>query len=153
VLRFKSSETDTSVSGEKMTQHNRLYLLDTPMVPMRVGMGCWLRVDRTKDVEYVKKMINILRKLGYEVVSAIEHQSTAKILSAILGFEIPVQRVSIEPDRHDVAIAFVLDYQLPEGKVLTEEELKKIIEEQRYSFYIINVDACFVVEIQLKVMG
>jgi len=153
VLGFKSSETNTSVSGEKMPQPCKLYLLNAPIVPIRVGTKCTMIVERIKDIEYVKKKISVFKKFGFEVVSAIGHKSTAEILSRILGFEVPAQRIGVELDRGDAAIAFALDYRLPEGKVLAEEELRKIIEEGKYSFYIIHVETCYETEIQLNVIG
>jgi hypothetical protein len=147
------AETDTTISGDKMPQPYKLYLLNAPIVPIRVGTKCTMIVERTKDIEYVKKKINVFKKFGFEVVSAIGHKSTAEILSRILGFEVSAQRIGVELDRGDAAIAFALDFRLPEGKVLTEEELMKIIEEQRYSFYIIHVETCYETEILLNVIG
>jgi len=122
----------------------RLYLLNSPITPIKDENKCVIIVKRTKDVEYIKKFINFLKNvLGFEVISAIGHQTTAKVLSAILGFEVPTQRISIELDRGDVAVAFALDTRLPEGKVLSEEELRRIIEDKKFSFYIIDVANCY----------
>jgi hypothetical protein len=136
-----------------MSKQYKLYLLNTPIIPLKPGVKCNIVAERTKDIERIKKRINVFKKLGFEVVSAVGHQSTAKILSAILGFEVPAQRISVELNRDDVAIAFALDYRLPEGKVLGEEELKKIIEERKFSFYMIHVTECYETEVQLNIIG
>jgi hypothetical protein len=120
----------------------KLYLLNSPITPIKDEYKCVIIVKRTKDIDYVKKFTDFLKKLGFEVISAIGHQTTAKVLSAILGFEIPMQRVSVEFNKGDVAIAFALDYRLPEGKLLSDEELKRIIDERKFSFYIIDVANC-----------
>ena len=59
-------------------------------------------------------------------ISAIGHEGTAKLLTKKLGIEIPVNRIAIEMQPGDKAIVFQLKQRLPEGVVLTEEELKKI---------------------------
>jgi len=121
----------------------KLYILNSPITPIKDGNKCVIVVKRTKDIDYVKKFTDFLKnKLGFEVISAIGHQSTAQVLSKLLGFEVPAQRISIELDKGDVAIAFALDYRLPEGKVLPDEELKRIIDERKFSFYIIDVANC-----------
>ena len=59
-------------------------------------------------------------------VNAIGHEATAKFLSKLLDVDIkPVRRkVLLEPG--DRAICFQLLDRLPEGKVLTEEEISKV---------------------------
>ncbi|MCL7388729.1 MAG: DUF1874 domain-containing protein [Thaumarchaeota archaeon] len=121
----------------------KLYILNSPITPIKDGNKCVIVVKRTKDIDYVKKFTDFLKnKLGFEVISAIGHQTTAQVLSKLLGFEVPAQRISVEFDKGDVAIAFALDFRLPEGKVLSDEELKRIIDERKFSFYIIDVANC-----------
>jgi hypothetical protein len=122
----------------------KLYLLNSPITPIKDENKCVIVVKRTKDIDYVKKFTDFLKnKLGFEVISAIGHQTTAQVLSKLLGFEVPAQRISVEFDKGDVAIAFALDFRLPEGKVLSDEELKRIVEERKFSFYIIDVANCY----------
>lgn len=61
--------------------------------------------------------------LRSEFVSAIGHESTAKLLSHVLGQEIAVNRIQVTLQVGDVAIIFRLKQRLPEGKVLNETEL------------------------------
>jgi hypothetical protein len=61
-----------------------------------------------------------------EFISAIGHEATAKILSDLLGINIPCNRIAVKMKPWDSAIHFVLKTRLPEGKVLTEEELKEL---------------------------
>jgi hypothetical protein len=63
---------------------------------------------------------------GKEFVSAIGHEATAKVLSDLLGINIPYNRITVKMKPYDSAIHFVLKTRLPEGKVLTEEELKEL---------------------------
>jgi len=66
---------------------------------------------------------NILRD-GF--TSAVGHEATAKIISVQLGVQVLVNRISIKLAPGDVLIVYQLLARLPEGKVLTEEEMKQV---------------------------
>lgn len=70
------------------------------------------------EVPYVKEL---LKKEGFQ--SAIGHESTANLLSRILGIEIKMNRIRIEAEVGDAIISFQLAERLPEGKILSEDEL------------------------------
>jgi hypothetical protein len=59
-------------------------------------------------------------------VSAVGHEGTAQILSQLLGVKVPVSRIQIRMNVGDKAVVFRVLTRLPEGKILTEEELKKL---------------------------
>ena len=59
-------------------------------------------------------------------ISAIGHQSTANLMIHLVKFDIPVNRVQIKMQPGDMAIIFRVLRRLPEGKVLTQEELSEI---------------------------
>ena len=56
-------------------------------------------------------------------ISAVGHEGTATLLSKMLRVQIPASRIQIKMDVGDRAIVFRLLERLPEGKVLTEDEL------------------------------
>lgn len=56
-------------------------------------------------------------------VSAIGHESTAKLLSHTLEQDIATNRIQVTLQVGDVAVIFRITQRLPEGKVLTEAEL------------------------------
>jgi hypothetical protein len=64
---------------------------------------------------------NIVRES--EVASAVGHEATAKILSTLLGVRVDFNRVPIKLNKGDSAIVFQLLTRLPEGKILSEEEI------------------------------
>ncbi len=72
-------------------------------------------------------------RLGAE--SAIGHESTAKVLSQILSTEVPANRRMITLEPGDCLVVFQLLQRLPEGTVLSEEEVKKL----PYKFYLVEV--------------
>jgi len=67
---------------------------------------------------------NLLYTEGFQ--SAIGHKSTADFLTQLLGIKIPVNRIRIIMQPGDKAIVFRILQRLPEGAVLSKEELKKI---------------------------
>jgi hypothetical protein len=58
--------------------------------------------------------------------SAIGHESTANLISDVLGISVPVNRSTILMQPGDVGIHFFLKQRLPEGTILGEADLKKI---------------------------
>ncbi len=70
-----------------------------------------------------------------EFINAISHEGTAKLLSELLRMEIKQNRINVKLRGEDCLIVFQLKERLPEGKVLSYEEIKNI----KYSFYFIYV--------------
>jgi hypothetical protein len=69
---------------------------------------------------------NARTRLHDGFVSAIGHASSAAFLSELLGLEIPVNRISIAMEPGDTALVLRLRGRLPEGRVLTAEEMAKV---------------------------
>jgi hypothetical protein len=86
---------------------------------------------RVKEVgiEEVKELL----AGGFE--SAIGHESTAAFLTKLLGIEVKAERKQITIDTNTVLVVFQLLSRLPEGRVLTEEELRAV----NYRFYTVEV--------------
>jgi hypothetical protein len=59
-------------------------------------------------------------------ISAIGHEATANFISQILGVSIPVNRIAITMKPGDKALVFQLLQRLPEGRVLSFEELQAV---------------------------
>lgn len=57
-------------------------------------------------------------------VSAIGHEASATLLTQLLAIHIPVNRISVTLQTGDNALILRLLERLPEGKVLTEHEIK-----------------------------
>ena len=99
-----------------------IYVLNTLITP--------IDFDTIEDVVVkfkrisVQEATNLLR--NNEFISAIGHEGTARLLSRLLGIEIKTNRITVYMKRGDVGIHFFLKRRLPEGAVLTEEELKQL---------------------------
>jgi hypothetical protein len=82
---------------------------------------CYMIVLRKINLEKAQDILSTT-----EFTSACGHEATAKVLSELLGINIPYNRVAVKLKSGDMAIHFALKTRLPEGKVLSEEELKQL---------------------------
>jgi predicted nucleotidyltransferase len=98
-----------------------LYILNTATLPLKEGEKYIIKASQI-SIEQAREM---LEKEYY--TSAIGHEATAKLLSNILGQEIPFNRIQITLQPKDRLLAFLLKKRLPEGTVIkTVEELEQI---------------------------
>ena len=86
------------------------------------------------DIEQVKEL------LANGFTSAIGHEATAAMLSQLLGMQVPVNRISIKVEYGDDIIVFQLLQRLPEGKILTVEELQQLIQQGQAKFYYVEIE-------------
>ena len=91
-----------------------------------------LRV-RSLSLEEVKGLL----KEGY--TSAVGHESTARILTTLLGVEVPLNRVAISLSPSDRLIVFQIKMRLEEGRILSEEEVRSLYEQGLASFVLVEV--------------
>jgi len=99
-----------------------VYLLNTLTAPVNFDKHPVVEVVfRVATLEEVRELL--LRE-GF--VSAVGHEGTAKLLSQLLGIPVPVNRVPVWMEPGDTAVHFYLKKRLPEGVVLSAEELAKL---------------------------
>jgi intein-encoded DNA endonuclease-like protein len=91
---------------------------------------------RRVSLDEVRREIERAKQSGYEIVSAIGHESTARLVSQLLGFDLPMNRIQVSLDYRTELSVFQLRTRLPEGKILSEEELKQV----EYDFYIVSLE-------------
>jgi len=72
-------------------------------------------------------------------VSAVGHEATAKVLSVLLGTDVPFNRVQIAITGGDVIISFQFLVRLPEGKVLGDDEVLALYNEGKIKFFHVEV--------------
>lgn len=61
-----------------------------------------------------------------EIDSAVGHESTAQIITSLLGRYIPMNRQNFQQQAGQSALVFKLDGRPEEGKILTVEEIESI---------------------------
>ena len=81
--------------------------------------------------------VKALLKEGF--VSAVGHESTARVLSSLLGTHVPFNRAQISIKEGDVIISFQFLIRLPEGKVLGEDEVIALYQEGKIKFFRVEV--------------
>jgi len=77
------------------------------------------------DVKLARMIVRKAKELGIEITSIVGHESTAKLLSKLLDHEVKVNRVEYRFSGEDMLLIFTVPVRLPEGKVLTDEEIKE----------------------------
>lgn len=84
----------------------------------------------TADGDYEIKSVplDVAKSLieGKEVLSAIGHQSTADILTELLGQNVKMNRINFAQEPGQIALVFKLNGRPEEGKILSREEIEKI---------------------------
>ena len=99
-----------------------LYILNSLIVPVDFQNKQGYVVSLWKiDLETARR---IIREMPF--TSAVGHEATAKVLTELLGVEIPHNRIAVKMKEGDAGLHFVLRTRLPEGKVLSEEELREL---------------------------
>lgn len=76
---------------------------------------------KTIDLETAKKLIQ-----GQELDSAIGHESTAQIMTELLGVPVAVNRQMFAHEEGQTAIVFKLKGRPPEGKIFNRDEIEAI---------------------------
>ena len=105
----------------------KLYILSGFSLSM-LPIPCYVHLAITEiTCDFARVIINSARRTGREIVSAVGHESTAKILSELLGIEVPVNRIMVKLEEGDEAIIFQLFTRLAEGKVLNRSELEELM--------------------------
>jgi hypothetical protein len=89
-----------------------------------------ISLDEKQDTLLLIKNVNdddarLMLKHHY-IISIIGHDATAKFISQLTGVSIPVNRAEVKLKKGEAVLVFQLLQRLPEGKILTEEEITKI---------------------------
>lgn len=97
------------------------YVLNTMLIPLNFDEGNEYRIKVRKiTIQEAKETL----QLGFE--SAVGHEGTAQLLSKLLNMNIPFKRTTVFFKRGDRGVHFFLKTRLPEGTVLTEQQLKSL---------------------------
>ncbi len=91
-------------------------------------------------LEDVKRLIK-----DRTVKSYVGHPATAKLISAILGVEVPVSREMFSFDwENNVLIVFSMLVRLSENKELSEAEIKDMYNKGQLKFYVVELESDYI---------
>jgi hypothetical protein len=97
------------------------YLLNTLITPVDFDKFSEVKIKlRRVTVEEAREI------LSGGFISAVGHEATARVLSQLLGIQVPMERRTIFLKPGDKAVHFFLKSRLPEGVVLDEEQLRRL---------------------------
>jgi len=71
--------------------------------------------------------------------SCVGHEGTARVLSEILATEIRANRKAVKLAEGDGLIVFQLMQRLPEGKVLSEEEVREVVKSGNWRLLLVTI--------------
>jgi len=103
---------------DKISSSKNFFILNSLITPFK-GENANFFIKKI-DLETAKFFI------PKKFISAVGHQATAEMISGLLGVKVEVNRIQIFFEIGDKALAFVPRERLPEGKILSKEELLKI---------------------------
>ena len=95
-----------------------LYVLNTTVIPSGTD-GIW----ETSIISVEAARYNIK---SFSFVSAVGHESTAEIMTELLGVEIPVNRIAVKPLPGDRLLCFKLKGRAPEGVILNQNQIEDL---------------------------
>ncbi len=78
------------------------------------------------DLKQAMLLVGEAKENDYEILSAIGHESTAQILSDLLGYPVKCNRIEYKQEVGDLALVFKMNGRPEEGKVFTRDEIEKV---------------------------
>jgi hypothetical protein len=109
-----------------------MYVGNAVSINMLDGNCAIWRIRKLKDAEEAK---SLLTSLVCPIVSCVGHEATASVFSRLLGIDVPTNRITVKLQDGDAVLVGALGQRLPEGKIISEEELKSI----QINWYLVQV--------------
>jgi hypothetical protein len=81
------------------------------------------KIEKLKTTEEAKALLS---SVDCPIQSCIGHDATANVFSRLLGIDVPTNRITVKLSDGDAVLVGAIGQRLPEGKILSEEELKNI---------------------------
>jgi len=110
-----------NVTKNDIRRFGRLVFLNTSILT-DYGQYSYAKID----LNIVKAYLTAAKERIKPVISAIGHESTAKILTGLTGENIPMNRIQYKQGFNDICIVFKLKGRPEEGKILTQDEIEAI---------------------------
>jgi len=97
----------------------------------------YMTIDRVNSDKFCSEL---RERIGNnELQNAIGHDSTMSIVNSLCGVNMNVNRVSVKANDNDQLLIIMIGERLQEGKVLSESEIKEMMNKGKVNFYIANI--------------
>jgi len=124
-----------SMEGER----KRLYIGNAFSVTMLQDFEDVAVVFRKITTNEARDIVEQAKQKSWEIISFVGHPSTAEVMSRLLSMEVPANRVSVKLREGDQMIVFSINTRLPEGRILSEEELEELVEQGKIQWWLVYV--------------
>lgn len=78
------------------------------------------------SLKEAREIVQEFQESNRKITSAIGHAATAELMTRLLKFPVPANRIDFKQTPEDVALIFRLKKRAAEGVILTGEELEEI---------------------------
>ena len=89
-----------------------------------------------KTIEFIRRQV---AKGKLQIYSVVGHESTAKLLTNLLGVEIKVNRERYVMDESDILFVMQLLVRLEPGRELNLSDLQQLLDEGKVKFFLVSV--------------
>jgi hypothetical protein len=89
-----------------------------------------------KTIEFIRGQV---AKGKLQIYSVVGHESTAKLLTNLLGVEIKVNRERYVMDESDILFVMQLLVRLEPGRELNLSDLQQLLDEGKVKFFLVSV--------------
>jgi len=92
-----------------------------------------ITVDKIERDEFCLKVE--MRLEDNELVNAIGHESTVNLVNKLCEVQLQKNRIEVKMSEGDRALIVMVAERLPEGKILSDEEIEDMYKQGKISFY------------------
>jgi len=112
---------------------SRVYLVNAFSINMLSNFPAELTVVKIEKEEFCSDL-EMSMKYG-ELINAIGHESTVNLVNVLCNTQLQKNRIEVKMNEGDKILIIQPMQRLEEGKVLSNEEIMKILKEGKIAFY------------------
>ena len=111
----------------------KTYLTNAFSINMLNEFPVNITIDRIDKDEFCLNLE--MRSEEGELVNAIGHDSTVNLVNKLCEVQLQKNRIEVKMQKGDTALIIMIAERLPEGKVLSNEEIEDMYKQGKISFY------------------
>jgi len=111
----------------------KTYLINVFSINMLNEFPVNITIDRIDKDEFCLNLE--MRSEEGELVNAIGHDSTVNLVNKLCEVQLQKNRIEVKMQKGDTALIIMIAERLPEGKVLSNEEIEDMYKQGKISFY------------------